>query len=394
MHVTRQVSGQASYPTESRYFAKPLCDQLGDQLAVSKQKPVGFGVSVFEGQVSQQLASQQHAFTQNHLAYNHPQAARIIDLKPDAERFYQATTGRAFGTRDEVVLGVLNKVFQAKAHKQFDQAVKAVFQAHGQNVRGVMDVLNQEYEGNGLLRLFNRSRLQRALDVNYRGEDQYQSSSWEYRKEGFYQLPANIINILRDHPYTAGPALALFTAVGFLFPTLSAMAGAGVLAYSVGSWAYHEVKAARYAGKETLEDKKQWAHATIATGEDASCIAMTLPGFRGIRRTLTQAFKDARAGYQLGAIQSSGQSSWLQPWKMTLTHGLTYENNWNGFLAKCPGIPSGWRSSLQLPNLHHTHHDVGIVQKFLMLLGLMDEILLPFARLSEAEAQLEHHSKK
>jgi hypothetical protein len=29
-----------------------------------------------------------------------------------------------------------------------------------------------------------------------------------------------------------------------------------------------------------------------------------------------------------------------------------------------------------------------------MLLGLMDEILLPFARLSEAEAQLEHHSKK
>lgn len=369
MYISRQAICSKE-PAASALFAKPV---LGT-FSLTKGVSSGFGAGrVQDGQLTQR----------------HSQSTRQIDLKPDAERFYQATMGRAFGTRDEVVLGVLKKVFQARAHQPFDQAVKAVFQAHGKNVRGVMDVLNQEYEGNGFLKLFNRSRLQRAMDVNYRGEDQYQSTSWDYRKEGFYQLPANIINILRDNPFTAGPALALFTAAGFMFPTLSAMAGAGVLAYSAGSWIYHEIRATRYAGKETLEDKKQWAHAMIATGEDASCIAMTLPGFRGIRRTLTQAFKDARSGYQLAC-----QGSLFQQWKNTLRHGLTYENNWNGFLAQCPGIPSGWRTALQLPNLHHTHHDVGVLQKFLMLLGLMDEILLPFARLSEAEAKLEHHSKE
>jgi hypothetical protein len=173
------------------------------------------------------------------------------------------------------------------------------------------------------------------------------------------------------------------------------MGGAAVLAYSAGSWAYHEVKASRFSGKETMKDKQQWAHAMIATGEDASCIAMTLPGFRGIRRTLTHMVQDARAGYQLGVTQLGiTQGSTLQPWKMALKNGLTYENNWNGFLAKCPGIPNSWRNTLQLPQLHHAHHDVGIVQKFLMLLGLMDEILLPFARLSEAKAQLEQHGSR
>jgi hypothetical protein len=91
MHLIRQ----ASCSSESVLHAKPLLGRRSgwSNSGFSNFRPNTFGASVTVEQVGQKNPPQRSPLL-NRITI--PTPDRTLNLKPDAERFYQATTGRSF----------------------------------------------------------------------------------------------------------------------------------------------------------------------------------------------------------------------------------------------------------------------------------------------------------
>jgi hypothetical protein len=281
-----------------------------------------------------------------------------LSFQSEAAQFYQATAGQ-WGTDEAVVLSLLEKAAKTQTQKGFDQAVRDEFHRHGKTVVGALDVLDQEYDG-GIQQAFFHSKFKRAVDVYYYGGDQHRGSRWEYRREGFAQVAMNILQALRHRPVASAFALSTLAALGMAFPTLAAIAGAAILVTSGVGLIWNEWQAAA----EPANSPQGMKH-LIHSGESACCFLMTLPGVTGIVCTLN------------GAVQAARNApSFLSGIKA----GFTHSSHLGDFLAALPGVRSIPGVQQWIP----AHgHSVRWVEQGLMLMGLVDEIMVPFAKLSQ-----------
>lgn len=300
----------------------------------------------------------------------------LIDLKPEVQQFYKATAGQ-WGTDEAAVLAILKKVNTGHVQTQFNQAVQDEFKRHGKTAQGALDALDKDYSSESWFSVFNGSKFKRAMDVYYYGQDRYRSTGWEYRKEGFHKIPHDIVQTLARFPVLAGGSLLALLGVGFMYPTLASLGGAAVCLYAALGVIRHEIGAWRINPNESPHARSRWAEQLVGSGEDLSCIVLTLPGVKGIYSTLKSATKVAMVEYAAttgSTLAKLGEA--LQEW-------TTYETNlpWlKSFIMK-PN-PQILRASA------HLHEHVSPGQKALVLVSLVDEILLPFAKWSGSSRAL------
>lgn len=291
----------------------------------------------------------------------------MLNHTQEARRFYQATSGQ-WGTDSQTVEEILKKVATTHTQKAFDQAVRDEFAHQGKPVANTLEVLQQEFEGNAVSRFFCQSRLKRAQDFYYFGLDRIRGTANEYRKEGFWEVPAQMGKAIRKRPVTSVTLIGSIVYLGHCFPTLAALAGAGILLYSGTGFVMSEWQASRASNTPA-----QRAHALIQSGDNLSCLVMSLPGVTGIYKAFRGASKAAIQSFQ--TAEGSLFSRLTGAGKHALMDNSHLPNLQNIF-GKLKSIQ---KASFKLKPLDTSTQ----LESTLMLMGLVDEPLVPFAKVNQ-----------
>lgn len=289
----------------------------------------------------------------------------MLDLHQQAQQFYKATYGQ-LGMDDSAVLSIFKTVSEARQQESFNEAVRDVFARKGKPVMGALAVIDQELEGTALTRLFCRSRLKRAMDVYYFSQDRHQGTDCEYRMEGFWGLPKHIYETTKKYKIASVLTLGSLLTLGYLVPTLSALAGGIILGCTLMGVIRHEVLAARTSGKNDEQSRAEHVRHLVQSGENLCSFLMTLPGVSGIWKTLNGSLKATLEGYQ------SAGGSLLSRIGTATKHGV-FSNSHLKALAPAP------LAGVQTPPVSKPNSlEVGAV-----LFGLLDEVLVPFSKLAD-----------
>jgi hypothetical protein len=281
----------------------------------------------------------------------------MLNIQSAATRFYEATAGTS-GTNERQVQSILLTVANAGQQRAFDRAVQTTFREHRQPIHNTLEALEKEYTGNPLKRFFCQSQLKRMQDYYFTGQDQVRGTAWEYRKEGFWHVPEQLIQTIRTYPLRSTAIIGGILAAGYAFPVLAGLAGGTLITVSTLGFLKNEWQA-RKAGLSTEHRAAHWKK----SGDHLCCLAMTLPGISGIAKSLRHGLEGAKQGFF--STQGSLGQKLLQGGK----NGVTAKSH---FPFEKPLGPT-------------THTDaISPLENGLVLTGLLDEALVPFSKLTQA----------
>lgn len=280
----------------------------------------------------------------------------MLNIQSAANRFYEATVGTS-GTDERQVRSILSTVANAGQQRAFDRAVQTTFREHQQLIHNTLEALEKEYTSNPLKRFFCQSQLKRMQDYYFTGQDQTRGTAWEYRKEGFWHVPAQLIQTVTTYPIRSTAIIGGILAAGYAFPVLAGLAGGTLITVSALGFLKNEWQ----AKKTGLSAKERAAH-WKKSGDHLCCLAMTLPGISGIAKSLRHGLEGGKQGFF--AAQGSLGQKLLQGSR----HGITAQSH----------LPFGKTLG---PAAHA--NAMNPLENGLVLTGLLDEALVPFSKLTQ-----------
>ncbi len=278
--------------------------------------------------------------------------------------FCDATLGKRFGSDEQKVLETLKAVSQEGLQPEFEVAALNEARRHGRIYNQVSDVLHDELASNGLMKLFKRAPRKEALDYLSVGRNTYRATGWDYRAYGMYRSLADFANVCRAHPVMSAGVIGSVAVLGGVFPFVGAVSGIAIMGWAGGFTLLHELKAAKLGPKMNAEKAEHYQ----SSGENMAAFLLTASGIKGIkegRKIGMDAWK--------GASEANKNSSWA------IRHG-------KGMSAAVKqidpdAIPGFLQSKLAIKP--HQGSDQNLFDRFLFVVGLFDNVLLPFNWLAD-----------
>jgi hypothetical protein len=215
------------------------------------------------------------------------------------------------------------------------------------------------------MKLFKRAPRKEALDYLSVGRNTYRANSWDYRMYGMYRSLADFANVCRAHPVMSAGVIGSVAVLGGVFPFVGAVSGIAIMGWAGGFTLLHEIKAAKQGEKMNAEKAEHYQ----SSGENLAAFLLTASGIKGIKE---------------------GRKMGMDAWKGA-TEASRKTNNWvtrqgKGLSAAVKQIdPAAIPGFLQtkLAVKPHQGSEQNLFDRFLFVVGLFDNVLLPFNWLAD-----------
>ena len=282
-------------------------------------------------------------------AFNQAQNDYLAKLKQQtarqlAEQFCNATIDR-FGTDEKSLKGVLKEVHRLGVRPEFQAEVLAAARLRGKPFHQVSDVIEQEFAANPVEKWFKNAPRKECLDYWHTGTCQYRATAWDYRLNGMYRSLADFGQLCKKHPVMSTATIAAVATLGHLYPFWGAVSGLAIFAWSGVFSLVNEVKALKHPAMSSEK-----AAYYKSSGENLAALLLTLIGVKGIRHGTQNGMK----AYHNTAAQATREDRYRPV--ATPLQGL-----WNATKARAEG-----------------EHKISATESALFVLGLFDNVLLPF----------------
>jgi hypothetical protein len=274
-----------------------------------------------------------------------------------AKRFLEALYAKP-RPNEPLLKEIFRFVYLQKMQDGFSRAVQKARIIQGAEPAEPLQLLREQYNSSWVRRTFKSSRLKSIEDRLLYGHNTYRGSANEYRLYGLYHAVKDFIDICKKHPLLSGTLIGLTAYASHLWPVLGGVVNVAILGYSFAAIALNEWKASLIP-KMNAEK----ARCYTMSGENFMGAAVTLPGADGIYKSIAQ-------GVKVFTETAKGLS------KATPT--VQYMNSAKAALFS------------QL-----TEAPMGAFEKFRFVVGLLDNVLIPFNTVSsklEAKKRLQNNT--
>lgn len=306
-----------------------------------------------------------------------------------AKQFCAATLEKRFGTDEQQVLQILQDVHREGVKPEFELAVINEARRHGEIVNDASEIIQDEFKGNVFEHWFKTAPRKEALDYMATGRNQYRGSGWDYRRYGMYRSLADFASVCKEYPIMSATVIGAVAALGGIFPFLGAISGVAIMGWAGAFTAVNEIQAAR-KGKAMNAEK---AEHYMASGENMAAFLLTASGFHGIRdgnKMGVAAWRNAlnakenqsaswlvRHGNGLKAAIKEVDSDAIPDWARTVYSKI------KGVSPKAPSSAAVRYGHAPKSTDAKEHWTLAWSKRFLFVVGLFDNVLLPFNWLAD-----------
>ncbi len=259
-----------------------------------------------------------------------------------SEAFFAASVDR-IGVQHGAVMKILKSVHRNGIQAEFREAVMAHMAAQKLPYQSVGQLLQHEYIGNPLTRIFKGAPYKEVQDALMTGHNTHRGSAMQYRAFGMWQSLSDFADVCKRYPVMSAGVIGAVAYLGHRFPFLGGASGILIIGWGLGASAFNEFKAA--TTHKQLPGLK--AADYTASGENLVASLITGVGIKGI-------------------VQGS-KNGWEVASELQKESKIT-----NAVLSKAKFAWDATKAE------YKTHNKTSWFESFLFVSGLFDNVLLPF----------------